>query len=263
MDLQLKGKLALVSGSTAGIGFAIASALAAEGARVIVNGRTQEAVDAAIAAIKSQTGAEAAGFAGDLGTAAAVDALAAKHPGVEILVNNLGIFAATPFEQISDAEWLRFFEVNVLSGVRLARAYLPAMKQANWGRIIFISSESGVQIPTEMIHYGMTKSAQIAVARGLAESVAGTGITVNSVLPGPMRSRGVEDFVADLTKGSGKTFEELEADFFAHARPTSLIKRFATPSEVASLVAYVASPLASATTGAALRVEGGIIKSAF
>jgi NAD(P)-dependent dehydrogenase (short-subunit alcohol dehydrogenase family) len=263
MDLQLKGKLALVSGSTAGIGFAIASALAAEGARVIVNGRTQEAVDAAIAAIKSQTGTEAAGFAGDLGTAAAVDALAAKHPGVEILVNNLGIFAATPFEQISDAEWLRFFEVNVLSGVRLARAYLPAMKQANWGRIIFISSESGVQIPTEMIHYGMTKSAQIAVARGLAESVAGTGITVNSVLPGPTRSRGVEDFVADLTKGSGKTFEELEADFFAHARPTSLIKRFATPSEVASLVAYVASPLASATTGAALRVEGGIIKSAF
>jgi NAD(P)-dependent dehydrogenase (short-subunit alcohol dehydrogenase family) len=263
MDLQLNGKLAFVSGSTAGIGLAIARTLAAEGARVIVNGRTQGAVESAIAAIKAETGATVLGFAGDLGTAAAADALAAQHPGVEILVNNLGIFAATPFEKITDAEWLRFFEVNVLSGVRLARAYLPAMQQANWGRIIFISSESGVQIPAEMIHYGMTKSSQIAVARGLAETVAGTGITVNSVLPGPTRSRGVEDFVADLTKGSGKTFEALEADFFAHARPTSLIKRFAAPAEVASLVAYVASPLASATTGAALRVEGGVIKSAF
>jgi NAD(P)-dependent dehydrogenase (short-subunit alcohol dehydrogenase family) len=263
MDLQLGGKLAFVSGSTAGIGLAIATTLAAEGARVIVNGRTQDAVDAAIASIKAETGAETEGFAGDLGTAAAADELAAKHPGVEILVNNLGIFAATPFEQITDADWLRFFEVNVLSGVRLARAYLPAMRKANWGRIIFISSESGVQIPAEMIHYGMTKSAQIAVARGLAETVAGTGITVNSVLPGPTRSRGVEDFVADLSKGSGKTFEELQEDFFTHARPTSLIRRFAAPAEVASLVAYVASPLASATTGAALRVEGGIIKSAF
>jgi NAD(P)-dependent dehydrogenase (short-subunit alcohol dehydrogenase family) len=260
MDLGLKGKLALVSGSTAGIGFAIASTLAQEGARVIVNGRSQPAVDEAVKQIKAQTGADALGFAGDLSTAASADELARLHPDVEILVNNLGIFEPKPFEDIPDADWLRFFDVNVLSGVRLSRLFLPAMKRANWGRIIFISSESAIQIPTEMIHYGMTKTAQLAVSRGLAESVAGTGITVNSILPGPTKSRGVNDFVETLSKSGGKSFEEFEKEFFEIHRPTSLIKRFAEPQEVASLVAYVASPLASATTGAALRVEGGILK---
>jgi NAD(P)-dependent dehydrogenase (short-subunit alcohol dehydrogenase family) len=263
MDLNLKGRLALVSGSTAGIGLAIATTLAAEGASVIVNGRSASSVEEAVKTIKATTSGDVLGFAGDLGTAAASDELARQHPGVEILVNNLGIFEAKPFEEIPDADWLRFFEVNVLSGVRLARLYLPAMRRANWGRIIFISSESGVQIPAEMIHYGMTKAAQIAVARGLAEAVAGTNITVNSVLPGPTKSRGVGDFVERLSKSSGKSFAEFETEFFDKVRPTSLIKRFATPQEVASLVAYIASPLASATTGAALRVDGGVVKSAF
>jgi NAD(P)-dependent dehydrogenase (short-subunit alcohol dehydrogenase family) len=263
MDLQLKGKLALVSGSTAGIGQAIAKALAAEGARVVVNGRKQAAVDEAVAALRAEAGGDVEGFAGDLTTAEAADALAARFPGVEILVNNLGIFEPAPFEAIADTDWVRFFEANVLSGVRLARLYLPAMKAANWGRIIFISSESAVQIPAEMIHYGMTKTAQLSVSRGLAESLAGTGITVNSVLPGPTRSRGVGDFVETLAKSQGVSFEAFEAQFFKSVRPTSLIKRFATPEEVASMVAYVASPLASATTGAALRVDGGVIKSAF
>ena len=262
MDLQLKNKLALVSGSTAGIGYAIASALAREGARVIINGRQQVSVDKAIASLKSETGADVLGFAGDLSTAAAAEALCKAHPGIEILVNNLGIFEPKNFEDIPDADWMRFFDINVLSGVRLSRLCLPAMKRANWGRIIFISSESGVQIPSEMIHYGMTKTAQIAVARGLAESVAGTGITVNSVLPGPTKSRGVVDFVDTLAKADNKSFEDFEKEFFEKVRPTSLIKRFATPEEVASLVAYIASPLSSATTGAALRVDGGTVKSA-
>jgi NAD(P)-dependent dehydrogenase (short-subunit alcohol dehydrogenase family) len=263
MDLKLKDRLALVSGSTAGIGLAIAEALAREGARVIVNGRTQSAVDAVVDRLRVEIGGDIEGFAGDLTQAADAETLAQRFPGVEILVNNLGIFEPKPFEDIPDADWTRFFEANVLSGVRLSRLYLPAMRQANWGRIIFISSESALQIPTEMIHYGMTKTAQIAVARGLAEAVAGTGITVNSVLPGPTRSRGVEDFVEALAAGEGKSFEAFETEFFEKVRPTSLIKRFATPEEVASLVAYVASPLASATTGAALRVDGGVVKSAF
>jgi len=263
MDLKLKGRRALVTGSTAGIGLAIATSLAREGARVIVTGRTQTGVTEAIADVKAATGGDVVGFAGDLGTAAAAEEVVRRYSDIAILVNNLGIFEPKPFEQISDSDWLRFFEVNVLSGVRLARFCLPAMKRANWGRIIFISSESALQIPVEMIHYGVTKSAQIALARGLAEGVAGTDITVNSVLPGPTKSRGVVDFVDALTQGSAKSFEEFEAEFFEKIRPTSLIKRFAAPEEVASLVAYVASPLASATTGAALRVDGGVVKSAF
>jgi len=262
MDLKLNGKLALVTGSTAGIGYAIAATLAREGAKVIINGRTQSAVDKAIAEIKTSTNTEVLGFAGDLSTADGADALFKQYPNVEILVNNLGIFEPKPFEEIPDADWIRFFDVNVLSGIRLSRMYLPSMKQADWGRIIFISSESAIQIPAEMVHYGMTKTAQIAVARGLAETVAGTGITVNSVLPGPTKTRGVVDFV-DALGQDGQTFEEFEKEFFEKVRPTSLIKRFASPEEVASLVAYVASPLASATTGAALRVEGGVLKGAF
>ena len=264
MDLDLQGKLALVSGSTAGIGRAIAASLAREGARVIVNGRSQSSVDEAMAALGSAGhGAQIYGFAGDLSSAPVAQSLALRHPNVEILINNLGIFEPKPFEEITDSDWLRLFEVNVLSGVRLARLFLPAMKRANWGRIIFISSESGVQIPAEMIHYGMTKTAQLAVARGIAESVAGTGITVNSVLPGPTNSRGVGEFVQALAKAENKTFEQFETEFFRNVRPTSLIKRFASPEEVATLVTYVASPLSSATTGAALRVDGGVIKSAF
>jgi NAD(P)-dependent dehydrogenase (short-subunit alcohol dehydrogenase family) len=263
MDLKLNGRRALVTGSTAGIGLAIATSLAREGARVIITGRTQTGVTKTVADVKAATGGDIAGFAGDLGTAAAVEELIRLHSGIEIAVNNLGIFEPTPFEEISDADWMRFFEINVLSGVRIARLCLPAMKRANWGRIIFISSESALQIPVEMIHYGVTKTAQIALARGLAEAVAGTGITVNSVLPGPTKSRGVVDFVGALTRGSDKSFEEFETEFFEKVRPTSLIKRFATPEEVASLVTYIASPLASATTGAALRVDGGVVKSAF
>lgn len=263
MDLELKGKLALVSGSTAGIGLAIATTLAREGACVIVNGRHKSSVDDAVAALKSSTGGQVEGFAGDLSDAACAQQLVRDHPGIQILVNNLGIFEPKAFEDIPDADWLRFFEVNVLSGVRLTRLVLPAMRRANWGRIIFISSESGVQIPPEMIHYGVTKTAQLAVARGLAEALAGTAITVNSILPGPTKSRGVGDFIDSMARASGKSFEQLEQEFFEKVRPTSLIKRFATPQEVASLVAYIASPLSSATTGAALRVDGGVLKSAF
>lgn len=264
MDLHLEGRTALVTGSTAGIGFAIAAALAREGARVIVTGRTEEAVARAVTEIRSIGPAiPPEGFFGDLSEPESGVSIVRRFPDVEILVNNLGIFEARAFEDISDEEWMRFFRVNVLSGARLARLYLPAMRKANWGRIIFISSESGVQIPVEMIHYGVTKTALLGLSRGLAEAVAGTGITVNSILPGPTKSRGVGDFVEQLARREGKSFKEFEEEFFKTVRPSSLIKRFASPEEVASLVAYVASPLASATTGAALRVDGGVVRSAF
>jgi NAD(P)-dependent dehydrogenase (short-subunit alcohol dehydrogenase family) len=263
MDLELEGRLAFVSGSTAGIGYAIAEALAREGARVIVNGRAQASVDSARTKLESSTQVPVIGFAGDMSDANVANALAQQHPDVEILINNMGIFEPKAFEDIADDDWRRFFDVNVLSGVRLARLYLAAMRRRNWGRIIFISSESAVQIPAEMIQYGVTKTAQLALSRGLAEAVAGTGITVNSILPGPTKSRGIVDFVDALPASEGKTFAEFEREFFLKVRPTSLIKRFATTEEVASMVAFVASPKSSATTGAALRVDGGTIKSAF
>jgi NAD(P)-dependent dehydrogenase (short-subunit alcohol dehydrogenase family) len=263
MDLKLQGKLALITGSTAGIGLAIATTLAREGASVIINGRSKKSVDDVVGSLESGTGGDVQGFAGDLTVASSAEQLVREYPGVQILVNNLGIFEPKPFEEITDADWLRFFNVNVLSGVRLARLVLPSMRRANWGRIIFISSESGVQVPSGMIHYGMTKTAQLAVSRGLAEAVAGTAITVNSILPGPTKSRGVGEFISTLADASKMSFSDFEKEFFEKVRPTSLIKRFAEPEEVATLVAYVASPLASATTGAALRVDGGVIGSAF
>jgi NAD(P)-dependent dehydrogenase (short-subunit alcohol dehydrogenase family) len=262
MNLRLDGKTALVTGSTAGIGYAIAAGLAAQGARVIINGRTQARVDEAIRQIRTQqTDAHLAGAVADLGAAAGADRLIKAHPQVDVLVNNVGVFAPKPFEEIPDADWLQFFEINVMSGVRLARAYLPHMRTENWGRIVFISSESGLQIPVEMIHYGVTKTAQIALARGIAESVAGTGITVNSVLPGPTKSEGVGTFVADLAKNEGVSEAAFEKQFFASMRPTSLLKRFETPEEVANMVVYVCSPAASATNGAALRVDGGVVRA--
>jgi NAD(P)-dependent dehydrogenase (short-subunit alcohol dehydrogenase family) len=260
MDLQLKGKRVLVTGSTAGIGFAAARAFAVEGASVVINGRKQDRVDSAIAQIrKSQPGAELTGIAADVSNGAGCAKLIQTAPDVDILVNNMGIFEPKPFEEIPDEDWLRFFEANVMSGVRLSRHYLPSMRRRNWGRILFVSSESGVQIPVEMIHYGMTKTAQIAIARGLAESVVGTGITVNSILPGPTRSEGVETFVAQV--GGGGDSAAFEAEFFKSVRPSSLLKRFATVEEVASTIVYLCSPLASATTGAAVRADGGVVRA--
>jgi NAD(P)-dependent dehydrogenase (short-subunit alcohol dehydrogenase family) len=262
MDLQLTDKRALVSGSTKGIGLAIAMALAREGARIVINGRTEASVAAARSEILgSVPKAKIEGFAGDLGTAQAAELLGKKVPSVDILVNNLGIFEPKPFEEIPDDDWRRFFEVNVLSGVRLSRMYLSGMKERGWGRIVFISSESAINTPAGMIHYGMTKTAQLAVSRGLAESCAGTGVTVNAVLPGPTHSPGVDEFVKQIS--GGKPFAEFEKEFFQTVRPTSLLKRFIHPEEVASLVAYVCSPLASATNGAALRVDGGVVQACF
>ncbi len=262
MNLKLTDKTALVSGSSKGIGFAVASQLAAEGARVIVNGRSEQAVANALQQIRgANPGAQVESFVGDLSASEAVAALLARFPAVDILVNSLGIFEPKPFEEIPDEDWRRFFEVNVLSGVRLSRAYVAGMKQRQWGRIVFISSESGIQIPVEMIHYGTTKTAQLALSRGLAEFCAGSGVTVNAVLPGPTRSAGVEEFVHQLS--AGQPFEAFEKEFFASVRPTSLLKRFETPEEIASLVTFVCSPLAAAITGAALRVDGGVVRACF
>jgi NAD(P)-dependent dehydrogenase (short-subunit alcohol dehydrogenase family) len=260
MDLQLDGKRALVTGSTAGIGYAIAERLANEGAQVVVNGRTEQRVTAALKTLSGR-GVKAEGLAADLGTAAGVEEAIRKFPDVDILVNNLGIFEPKPFEQISDQDWFRFFEVNVMSGVRLSRHYLPRMKERGWGRIIFISSESAIQIPAEMIHYGMTKTAQLAISRGLAETTAGTNVTVNAVLPGPTASEGVEVFVDRMAAQRQTDRAAVEKEFFRSVRPTSLLKRFARPEEVAALVAFVSSPLSSATNGAALRADGGVVRS--
>ena len=262
MKIDLSGKTALVTGSTAGIGLATARALASEGARVTVNGRTQPRVAAAVEKLKhALPGATIGGIAADLGNAEGCRKLIGQLPEVDVLVNNLGIFEPKPFGEITDQDWLRFFETNVLSGIRLARHYVGGMRSRDWGRIVFVSSESGLQIPAEMIHYGMTKTAQLAVARGLAETLAGTGVTVNSVLPGPTASEGVGGFVAQLAKSRGVDAATIEREFFATARPSSVLQRFATPDEVAAMIAYVCSVPASATTGAALRVDGGVVRA--
>jgi NAD(P)-dependent dehydrogenase (short-subunit alcohol dehydrogenase family) len=248
VDLDLHGKTAIVSGSTAGIGFATALGLAQQGAHVVVTGRTPARVDTAVAEIARTTGTSA------------VRGVAAV-PQADILVNNVGIFELKAFADIDDADWLRFFESNVLSGVRLSRAYLPGMRERNWGRIVFVSSESGLQIPVEMIHYGVTKTAQIALARGLAEDVQGTGITVNSVLPGPTRSEGIEAFLKQLATAQQIDEAEMERQFFATARPSSLIQRFLTTGEVANAIVYLCTNAASGTTGSAVRVDGGVVRA--
>ena len=257
MNLKLENKTALVTGSTKGIGFAIARLLAAEGANVIVNGRSADSTRAAAEKI----GGRARGVAADVSTAAGCADLLRQVPNVDILVNNAGIFEPKPFAEIPDADWDRFYQVNVMSGVRLTRSYLTGMLQRNWGRVIFVSSESAIQIPEEMIHYGLTKAAQLALVNGIAQLTRGTGVTVNGVLPGPTASEGVTDFVEQLAAGAKQTPKEFEAEFFRSVRPTSLLKRFETVDEVANLVAYLCSPLASATNGAAVRVDGGVVRA--
>ncbi|MGI4788710.1 MAG: SDR family NAD(P)-dependent oxidoreductase [Janthinobacterium lividum] len=262
MQLGLEGKTALVTGSTAGIGYASALGLAREGASVIVNGRTAARVEEAISKIKKESGSDKiSGVAADLGTADGSAEAVRQATAVDILVNNVGIFEPKDFSEITDADWMRFFETNVMSGVRLSRHYFPQMKAKNWGRIVFVSSESAVNIPAEMIHYGMTKTAQLAVARGLAELTVGTGVTVNSVLPGPTNSEGVGTFVAQMAKAQGIDEKAMEEEFFKSARPSSLLHRFETPDEVAAMITFVCSELASAVNGASLRVEGGVVRS--
>jgi NAD(P)-dependent dehydrogenase (short-subunit alcohol dehydrogenase family) len=262
MNIDLKGKTALVTGSTSGIGHAIAKGLAAAGANVVVNGRSQARVDTAVAEIaKAATGGMIAGIAADVSTAAGCNTLVETLPDVDILINNAGIFEPRGFFKIPDEDWSRFFEVNVMSGVRLSRAYLPGMLKRNWGRIVFISSESALNIPKEMIHYGTTKTAQLAISRGLAEMTRGTAVTVNSVLPGPTMSEGVKTFVEDLARQNGQSVEEAASQFVKQFRPTSLLQRFATVEEIANMVVYIASREASATNGAALRAEGGIVQT--
>ncbi|MFZ2018074.1 MAG: SDR family oxidoreductase [Methyloceanibacter sp.] len=261
MDLKLRGKRALITGSTAGIGFAIARGLARERAEVIVNGRTEEKVAEAVRRITSEMGSNATGIAADLSSAEGVNRLLERAGRIDILINNVGIFEPVPFLEISDQDWFRFFELNVMSGVRLSRALLPGMLRRDWGRIIFISSESGVQIPAEMVHYGVTKTAQLALSRGIAESVAGSGVTVNAVLPGPTRSDGVVDFLGKVAAEHNADQASVEAEFLRTMRPSSLVRRFAEPEEVANLVVFLAGEGSSATTGAALRVDGGVVRS--
>jgi NAD(P)-dependent dehydrogenase (short-subunit alcohol dehydrogenase family) len=262
MNLQLEGKRALITGSTAGIGFAIARALASEKARVIINGRTQDRVDDALERIQRDlSSVDVRGIVADLATTHGSAKCIESVPSVDILINNLGIYEPKPFEKITDDDWHAIIETNFMSGVRLCRHYLQGMKAANWGRIIFMSSESAVNIPIEMIHYGVTKTMQVALARGLAETTSGTNITVNSILAGPTRSEGVEQFIVDVAKTKGIAAAEVEKDFFTSVRPSSLLQRFAKIEEVAALVAFVASPLSSATNGAALRADGGVLRS--
>jgi NAD(P)-dependent dehydrogenase (short-subunit alcohol dehydrogenase family) len=262
MKIDLSGKTALVTGSTAGIGNAIARGLAASGASVVVNGRTRAKVDTAAAALaKAVPGSKVRGITADVSAAAGCKALLAALPDVDILINNAGIFEPREFFDIPDEDWSRFFEVNVMSGVRLSRAYMAGMLKRNWGRIVFISSESGLNVPTEMIHYGMTKTAQLAVSRGLAQLTRGTAVTVNSVLPGPTMSEGVETFVKDLARQNGQSVEEAASNFVKQHRPMSLLQRFASVEEIANMVVYVSSKEASATNGAALRAEGGIVNT--
>jgi len=262
MDLQLKNKTAFISGSTAGIGYAIAESLLKEGVKVIINGRSEERVDAALKELAKISGSETvSGIAADFSKVEEVNSLIEQLPEIDILINNAGIFEPMAFEEISDEDWFRFFEVNVMSGIRLSRSVFSKMLAKNWGRIIFISSESAVFIPDEMIQYGMTKTAQLAVSRGLAELTKGTGVTVNSILPGPTKSKGVGGFIEDLAKSGNLTVAEVETDFFKNMRPTSLIKRFLDVEEIANTVTYYVSPLASGTNGASIRVEGGLIRS--
>jgi NAD(P)-dependent dehydrogenase (short-subunit alcohol dehydrogenase family) len=262
MNIDLSGKTALITGSTSGIGHAIARGLASAGASVVVNGRSQAKVDAAVAAIaKAVPDGKVRGIAADVSTAAGCNALVAALPEVDILINNAGIFEPKGFFDIPDEDWTRFLEVNVMSGVRLSRAYLRGMLKRNWGRVVFISSESALNIPKEMIHYGVTKTAQLALSRGLAEMTRGTAVTVNSVLPGPTMSEGVETFVKDLAKQNGQSVEEAASQFVRQFRPTSLLQRFASVDEIANMVVYVSSKEASATNGAALRAEGGIVQT--
>ena len=262
MDLQLKGKTAFVSGSTQGIGFAIAQKLLEEGATVIINGRSENRITEAIDKLKKLVpGANISGAAADFSKVEEVNTLLTNLPDIDILINNAGIFEPKPFVEITDEDWFKFFEVNVLSGVRLSRYLFPKMLAKNWGRIIFISSESAVNIPEEMIHYGTTKTAQLSISRGLSELTKGTNVTVNSVLPGPTKSEGVGEFVKQMATAANVTPEEAEKDFFKTARPTSLLQRFATVEEIANLVTYVASPLSSGTNGSALKVDGGVAKS--
>lgn len=264
MNLQLKGKKALVSGSTQGIGFAIALQLLKEGATVIINGRSTARINEAIAKLKAEVpDADVTGVAADFGNAAEVQQMLEQVQDVDILVNNAGIFEPKPFVDITDEEWLRFFEINVLSGVRLSRYFFPKMLAKNWGRIIFIASESAIMIPEEMIHYGTTKTAQLSISRGLAELTKGTHVTVNTVLPGPTKSEGVDEFIKKLADADNVSPNQAEADFFKNKRPSSLIQRFASVGEIANLVTYVASPLSAATNGAALRADGGLLRTIF
>lgn len=262
MNIDLNGRIAIVTGSTEGIGYATAKALAASGAAVIVNGRKPDTVEKAVAALKSLVpGAAVRGVAADLGTADGCAKLVSAEPEADILVNNVGIFGPQDFFETPDGQWQHFFDINVMSGVRLSRAYLPGMAGRKWGRVVFLSSESGLNIPADMIHYGFTKTAYLSISRGLAKRMAGTGVTVNAVLPGPTLSEGVEAMLADEVKRTGQSLEEAGRAFVMKHRPSSIIQRAATPDEVASMIVYACSPQASATTGAALRVDGGVVDS--